>query len=289
MKPKGFMKTREAFQDPMTRKLSATALTMLLLLTALFAAAGAAGVTDGVATPTDLDCAHEHTHTIVYFYDGPVYTSISGASHRVSGPATVETVCEDCGEILASEYVAEAEEIRPHSMRNGVCALCGYRSPARPSASARTDAPGEKTFFAVANEEELLTLTLSNEDLIALNNARITTALIRGEAGEAAIALDVKETLQQLKNTEADLYMEMAEREDGSLFAGLFLVSGEERQTAPEETGITLRFYQPAPTPIRVSLAPVDRDTLLEAETTWNEKGFWSVPYTEEGTYFLLH
>ena len=38
----------------------------------------------------------------------------------------------------------------------------------------------------------------------------------------------------------------------------------------------------------RASVAPADRDALIEAESVWNERGYWSVPYLEEGTYFLL-
>ena len=79
------------------------------------------------ATPTDLDCAHENTVMTVYFFDSPAYEPVSPVSHRVSGPAVIETTCADCGAILSDETVNEAEEIRPHSMIRGVCPLCGYR------------------------------------------------------------------------------------------------------------------------------------------------------------------
>ena len=39
---------------------------------------------------------------------------------------------------------------------------------------------------------------------------------------------------------------------------------------------------------IRVSFAPAYSDTLVETKGIWNERGYWSVPYTAEGTYFLL-
>ena len=271
----------------MIKKFSASALILLLLLCALVPAVPAAAE-ETAATPTDLDCPHLHTRTTCYFFDGPAYTSISSACHLVSGAATVETVCEDCGKVLSSEYVAVAEEVRPHSMKNGVCALCGYRGKTQAPREARTDVPGERTIYAEADAEDLLTITLSCDDLLALRNANVTTALVRGAAGDAAIALDVRETLLQLEATDSVLYMEMAEREDGSVFAGLYLVTGPGPRQEPDDAGITLRFYQPVRSEIRVSLAPVDADTLLNTEITWNERGYWSVPYTREGTYFLL-
>ena len=34
------------------------------------------------------------------------------------------------------------------------------------------------------------------------------------------------------------------------------------------------------------SLSPSATDDLVEAETAWNDKGYWTVPYQAEGTYF---
>lgn len=270
----------------MIRKYGAIALTLLLLLPLLFAAAAG----EDPATPTDLECAHEHTKVTIYFYDGPVYTPISSASHRVSGPAVVETSCLDCGAVLDSRETENAEEIRPHSMKNGVCALCGYRSRTSASAAVPQDIPGEKTLFAQKDpdNERLLTLTLSADDFIALQNVNIVTALIRSETGDTAVALNVDETLACLRDTENKLYTEMAEQEDGSLFAGLFLTPGPGEPVAPDDIDISLRFYEKTHTAVRIALSPAGSEDLLETDSVWDEHGFWVVPYIGEGTYLLL-
>lgn len=267
--------------------------TLVLLFTALFYTAAAEGVSSAVATPTDLECLHEHLRTTTYFFDGPAYTSVSDASHRVSGPATIEVVCLDCGEVISSETVGMAEEIRPHSMKKGVCVLCGFRSKVRTAELQKQpeDLPGERTIYAQADEQSdgLLTLTLSGADLTALERANVTTALIRGETGIAAIALKVPEIRAQTEKTGANLYIELAERDDGSFFVGLFLVDEPGEKREPEDQGIFLRFYQETRADVRISLVPADDEELVETEgVVWDEHGYWSVPYLEEGTYFLL-
>ena len=272
----------------MTRKTVVFSVLALVIMT-LFS--GMAGAEETVpATPTDLACAHKNTRTTIYFFDSPAYTSISPTSHRVSGPATVETVCLDCGETLSSETVENASETRPHSMKKGCCALCGYREEARTVKQQPTDRPGERTIFAREDGKtgSLLTLTLSNEDLAALKKADVSTVLIRGNDGDAAIALKVADALAQTETSGADLYLELAERDDGSFFAGLYLVSGPGEMTEPEDAGITLRFYQDRGEDARVSVAPADSDELVRTEGVWDESGYWSVQYLEEGTYFLL-
>ena len=88
----------------MMRKAIAAAV-LLLLLAAL---AGVCTAEEAPATPTDLteqetvqepetepvqepapECPHENVSTIIYFFDSPSYTSLSAASHRVSGPGVV--------------------------------------------------------------------------------------------------------------------------------------------------------------------------------------------------------
>lgn len=277
----------EDFRNPMTRKNLAFAIAMLLL-SALFS--GAAGAEEP-ATPTNLACAHEHTKTTIYFFDTPAYTSVNAESHRVTGPATIRTVCLDCGEETASETVNNAEETRPHSMKKGACALCGYRTKTKAAPDRSADAPGERTIIAQEDggTEGLLTLTLTNRDLADMVSANVSTILVRGKSGDAAVALDVTEVLDSIGQTGAALYLQLAEREDGSFFACLYLVSGSGDRFLPEDAGIFLRFYRQSRSDVRVSLAPADTDTLIEAPGVWNEKGYWSVPYLEEGTYFLLH
>ena len=80
------------------------AFAMITLMLAAFSdAAGAEGMVP--ATPTDLSCLHEHTRTTIYFFDSPVYTPIGAETHRVTGPAAVDTVCEDCGEAPGGKRV----------------------------------------------------------------------------------------------------------------------------------------------------------------------------------------
>lgn len=239
--------------------------------------------------PSPEACAHEHRRTTIYFFDSPSYTAISPTSHRVSGAATVETVCEDCGALLSSEVVDSAEEVRPHSMKGGVCALCGYRTKVAPDpvGSSRQTTPGERIITAQPDDSGLFELTLSEEDLTALTNARVRTVLVRGKGGDAVIALDVAEMKAEAGATGANLTLELAEREDGSFFAGLYL-NGSHGKQVPKETGVRLRFYRDSEEKTRFSVAPSDSETLSDVSADWNEAGYWSVPYVGEGTYFPL-
>ncbi len=270
-------------------KKAACALSLLLLFSLV---SGAAGAEEPVpATPTDLECLHEQTRTIIYFFDSPAYTPAGADAHLVSGPAAVETVCAECGEVLSSETVANAEQIRPHSMKKGVCALCGYRDKTEETQQEKpANTSGERVIIARegGSTEGLYTLTLTTEDLYQLASESVTTILVQGKNGGAAVALNVAEVLGQTEATGADLYLEIAEREDGSFFAGLFLTSDSGVRSQPGNAGITLRFYRQTKSNVRISLAPVGSDSLIEAESVWNEKGYWSVPYLQEGTYFLL-
>ena len=272
----------------MIRKKTVFAIGLLLLFCFVSGPAGAEE--PAPATPTDLACKHEQTKTTIYFYDSPAYTPVNSDSHRVSGPAAVEKVCLTCGEVLSAWTASEAEEIRPHSIKKGVCVLCGYRMTGQAENERPEDEPGERTVIAPEDEntEGLFTLTLTGEELYEMQSASVSTVLVRGETGDAAIALSIPEMLNQMNGTGADLYLQFVEQEDGSFFAGLYLVSGGSDRTVPEDRGITLRFYRRNLNNVRVSLAPADQDTLIEAEGEWNEKGYWSVPYLEEGTYFLL-
>lgn len=272
----------------MIRRFSAYAVLMLMLLM-LFS--GTAGAEEAFpATPTDLSCAHEHTRTTIYFFDSPVYTSVSPASHRVSGPAEIRTDCLDCGKTLSSRTADHAEEIRSHSMKKGVCALCGYREKRQAQETAPADKPGERTLYASKDDTArgLMSLTLSGEELAELEEAHIDTVLVRGETGTAAIVLDVSDALTQARETDTDLCLEFSEREDGSFFADVSLVPESGVQTEPDDLGISLRFYRDSRSDVRVSLAPSDTDTLEQAEGVWDEHGYWSVRYLTEGTYFVL-
>ena len=264
----------------------------LLLLFVLPVVAGAEESQEdqAVATPTDLVCPHEHTRTIYYYFDSPNYTSLSATSHRVNGPATAETVCEDCGALLSSEIVDNAEEIRPHSMKKGVCALCGYRQKVEETGAdniTQRNGSGERTVAAQRDESGIYTLTLSQQDLAAFTNARVKTVLVQGKTGGVVVAMNVATIRDEAEKAGASVLLEMTEQADGSFFAALFLVKGG-RRSKPKNAGISLRFYREQKQELRFSVAPSDTEQMNETDAAWNEDGYWSVPYVEEGTYFPL-
>ena len=270
----------------MNKRLIAFAMLALMLL----ALSGAAGEEEIPATPTDLSCPHEHTKTTIYFYDSPAYIPIDGNSHRVYGPATVETVCEDCGELISAEYVSDAEEIRPHSMKKGACVLCGYKSPVKTEEPRKADRSGTETIVIRedAAGDGVMSLTLSEAELSELNRNGVSTVVARGKDGGAAFVLNVKEALAQAKTAEASLVLELAEREDGSVFAGMYLLAASGKRIQAERGGATLRLYRDQKTGQRVSVASEDSEVLTETLGVWDDRGFWSVPYLNEGTYFIL-
>lgn len=263
------------------------AFAMLMLLLTMLSGLAAAEETDP-ATPTDLTCPHENTKVIIYFYDSPAYSATGSKTHRVYGPASIVTVCRDCGQEIAREE-GSAEEYRPHTMKKGVCVLCGYHEqPSEPTA-APEDIPGERTLFAgQAADDDVLSLTLTYDDLSALNSAKVNTVLVKGKKGSAAIALNVADMMTQTRKTGGSLYLMLAEQEDKSLFAGLYLVIDSDTREAPDGEGISLRFYQENRADVQVSLVLPDNAEPVRTETVWNENGYWSVQYLEEGTYMIL-
>lgn len=284
----------------MKRKLIAAAI-LLLLLSAL---AGLCMAEETAATPTDLTeivpepdpelipepeiiCAHENVSTIIYFFDSPSYTSLSAATHKVAGPAVVAKVCRDCGAVLEEEPVDNIEEVRPHSMKKGVCALCGYRQETA-AVQDKRDAPGERTLVAQPDGSGLLFLTLTEQDLHALENAKVKTLLVRGEHGKAVVAVDVKEIRQETVRESASFSIEMLEREDGSLFAGLSLSNAPGRKDELDIEGVTLRFYEDKDPALRIVLDPTDGDKLTETDGVWNDSGYWTIPYVSEGDYLVI-
>ena len=282
----------------MKRKLIAAA--VLLLALAVFTGLCAAEETP--ATPTDLTetetgaepetepepaCAHENVSTVIYFFDSPSYTSLSAATHRVSGPGVVAKVCRDCGATLSEETVNDAEEVRPHSMKKGVCALCGYRAQTE-TKQDKKDAPGERTLVAQSDGSGILFLTLTEQDLAALENAKVKTLLVRGEHGNAVVAVDVREIRQEARREAASFTIEMAEQEDGSLFAGLSLSNAPGRKDELDIEGVTLRFYGEKDEEVRIVLDPTDGDPLTETEGEWDDNGYWFVPYVSEGNYVVI-
>ena len=245
------------------------------------------------ATQTDL-CAHLSTHQVIYFDDAPLYTPLGPVSHLVEGPGLVETVCDDCGRLLSSEYMENAEEIREHTIRNGRCALCGYRQtkPDEPETYVGSE-PGEQVLEAKKDDDaSLWQLSVTGEEVEQLRSQQVQTALIRG--GEMALVFSVDDLCQQMNEAGAQLEITVEMREDQSFFlsAGL-LNAGEEQQT--ELKGYekcSLRVYRPADPPlILVWISP--EDELLELPATWvqpkenGEEGYWMIPWPGSGNFLL--
>ena len=280
----------ENWEEPGIRRMKKSLVFALLMLLVAVLCCAAEAEEPVPATPTDLTCLHKNTKQTIFFFDSPAYTSVSSTSHRVYGPATIQTVCLDCGEVISSETVDYAEELCPHSMKRGQCVLCGYCDQTWTKQEQPKDTAGERTLYAQEdqNNSGLLFMVLSREDLIALNNSSVSVALIRGNSGNVAIALNVKNLLDQSREADADLYVQLAERTDGSVFAGVTLVSESGEEIAPATDGINLRIYQETYSNIHFSLAASAGGALVEAEGVWDEHGYWSVRYQEEGTYFIL-
>ena len=250
------------------------AFAMLMLLLTMLSGIAAAEETDP-ATPTDLTCPHENTKVIIYFYDSPAYSATGSRTHRVYGPASIVTVCQDCGQEIAREE-GEAEEYRPHTMKKGVCVLCGYHEQASEPTAAPEDIPGERTLYAgQASDEDMLSLTLTYDDLSALNSAKVNTVLVKGKKGSAAIALNVADMMTQTRKTGGSLYLMLAEQEDKSLFAGLYLVIDSDTREEPDGEGISLRFYQENRADVQVSLVLADSDEPVGMRTATGLFSTW--------------
>ena len=134
----------------------------------------------------------------------------------------------------------------------------------------------------------LFFLTLTEQDLAALAKAKVTTLLVRGERGKAEIAIDVKEIRQEVVREAASFSVEMAEREDGSLFAGLSISNAPGKKAELDLENAFLRFYEDEDTVLKVALDLTDTDKLLEMYGDWDDHGYWTVPYVGEGDYMLI-
>ena len=129
---------------------------------------------------------------------------------------------------------------------------------------------------------------LLRECLKPYNIAYREDMLVRGEHGKAVVAVDVKEIRQETEREAASFSIEMAEREDGSLFAGLSLSNAPGRKDELDIEGVTIRFYGEKDEDLRVALDPTDGDKLTETDGQWDDSGFWFVPYVSEGNYVVI-
>ena len=251
---------------------------LLALLIFIGLSAAAEEDAPAVATLTDLECAHEHTKEVCYF-DSPVYTALNGTFHRVYGPGLVETVCEDCGEVLSSEYKADAEQIRYHTFRKGKCALCGEPKPAEPD-------PSRETVFvpAAAEGDSFLRLTVTEAELSVLEKENIGTLLVRPDGASAAAALPVYALRSELAEAGATLEIAMQLREDGSVQVILTLQS-ENGTAAPRAEGAAVRMYRDGAESLKAAFLAADGESPVSAEAVRREDGWWEIPWQGNGTY----
>ena len=251
------------------------------------------------ATQTDL-CAHEHTISIIYFDDAPQYTAISATHHRVQGPGVVEVICEDCGKLLSAEYLNNAEELHTHTIRNGRCALCGYRLPVAGDETIQEEEVfGEMVLGALRDQEksDIWRLSVSADDLDAMLRLGVETALIRGENMETAFAFSVTPLANLLKTRKEPLEVTMEARDDGSFFISAGFVAEADSQGEPSQADVPaseicfLRFYRSENPSITLLWTSPEND-LRELALTWTPPtqeiaGYWSIPWPGTGNYML--
>ena len=289
------------------------ALPLLLALSLLLSLAGAEGnpppSNPDLSTPTDLSCAHEHTREVFYFSD-PWYTPLDDENHLIQGPAEVELECMDCGEMLSSEFRENAESLRPHSFKKGVCVLCGQLQTGAedlPELMDR-DAPGEHTVTlpwsaGAAPEERRMLIALTEKDLNSMAIDEISLVILRPETGDAAIALDVPSLRSELAGQGGDfaVSVEMSPAGNGELFTAVFVASPSEDPAAEpgsldfvrdiaDKSSVILRFYG------RYAVAPVvqsvETGAKVEAEQVLREppmESFWQAPWPGSGNLKIFN
>ena len=236
---------------------------LLLLITAAAAAEGTSGNPD-LATPTDLTCAHENTKEYV-FYENPEYIRLDYYSHKVVGyDAVVRTVCLDCGEVLSEETRDQVEEIRSHVFRNGTCAMCGCPQP-------------------------IVFLIFTQEDIEKQIEKQEETLLLRPEGSSMAVAVPTAALLDILeKNPDKSFKAELQTRSDGSFYAVLYLVEGNQNPKPINLEGAEVRFYTRNDTPT-ISYTPAEgKATETKTEFVDNStpsQRYWAIPFIGNGTY----
>ena len=235
---------------------------LLLLITAAAAAEGTAA-NPGLATPTDLTCAHENTKEYVY-YENPEYIRVNTQYHKVVGyDAVVRVVCLDCGETISEETRDRVEEIRNHVFRNGACAMCFCPQP-------------------------VVVMSFTREEIEKRIETQENTLILRPDGSYVAVAVPAAPLLEILeKNPDKIFRAELQPHTDGSFSAVLYLTEGGETSPFRPE-GAEVRFYTRNDTP-RVSYTP-ENGTARESETefvdnTTPSQRYWTVPFIGNGIY----
>lgn len=264
------------------------------IMTGAFAEGGAEGI-ESPATSSDL-CAHEHTREVFYF-DQPEYTPVDAEKHRVTGSAIVNTVCDDCGEVIRSESRDNTEEIRYHIFKKGSCVLCRQPAPEKAKEEVTKvtliSPKSVKSVMPEAQTDGTFSLVLTEGDLAALEAEGVETLVIREDGAADALALPVKPVRAEMAAAGSDLNAETAPQPNGSLFAALRLVKPDGIPTEVQSEGIALRFYGKSRQVQKAIFTPEAEGDAVEQPAAWTEpteteEGYFSVPWLGSGRYLLI-
>ena len=226
-------------------------------------------------------CTHEHTET-VYYFDTPEYRPLNDESHLVAGQAVAEVTCLDCGALLSQDWVDDAEEIRPHVFRNGLCVLCGREAAADEAAPEQT----ESVIHLTAGEEpEQYSCTLTGDDLADAGD----TLVLRAEGREAAIAVQTQRLREEIDRAGGKFTARMWKPGERDVSTVLCLYDAYGEEVVPVAQGFTLRIYtENRGEPLTVSYTNLSGATSSE-EARWvnnsGDEGYWSVTWLGDGVY----
>ena len=231
--------------------------------------------------PAETGCAHEHTET-VYYFDAPEYRPLNDETHLVTGQAVEEVTCLDCGATLSLTTVNDADEIRPHVFRNGMCVLCGREAVAEETAPAAS----ESVIRLTAGEEpNQYSCTLTGADLTDKGD----TLVLRPEGREAAIAVQTERLRAEIERAGGRFTATIWKPGDQDVSTTLCLYDADGEEVIPVAQGFTLRIYTDNPgTPLTVSYTNLHGATSFE-EARWvknnGDEGYWIVTWLGDGIY----
>ena len=203
-------------------------ITALAVLMLCVAALPACAESVRFSTPTDL-CPHEHKNT-KYYFDSPVYRALDEWTHSVSGRATVETYCEDCGTVLAAYVENNAEEIRDHVFRKGRCVLCGMEGEAFPVV--------QEIVRILEPDGNLFAADFSAEDLANAGDILV----LRAGSGEPAVVLQPKRFRERMKAGET-LAVRMETAGERTVRVSVLVTAEDGGEYEPDSGLLALRLY----------------------------------------------
>lgn len=234
-----------------------------------------------LATATDL-CPHEHTHTD-YYFDAPIYRPLNGTVHTVSGRATVQEICDDCGAVLSSEVERDAKTTYPHAFRRNQCVLCGYERTETPE----DELPAERILLLPADEEtpNQFFCTLTGQDL----DFPADTLVLRPEGCDAAIALRTGRLLEEMERTGGTFTAEIESPGERNLTASVRLYTAEGEESVPDAAELSVRIYSATEegTLLVTYTNPEGVTSRKEASRVTPEaaEAYWYVSWLGDGNY----